>query len=137
MTPEALAELHAQSGLPLRTWSPKEYEALLQDSTTLFIHNEFGFAIGTQVLDEAELLMIVVAHSARQNGKGKSLLAQFEKSAAQKGAISIFLEVSESNSPAQSLYLTTGYQEIGKRRNYYKRTDGNLETALMMKKIIA
>lgn len=132
-----LANLHAQSGLALRSWSSTEYDALLGDPAVIISGDEHGFAIGHFVLDEAELRMIVIAPDQRGRGRGRIILNQFEAMAQAKGVTSIFLEVGESNQAARALYLGSGYQEIGNRANYYKRTDGKAENALILKKIFS
>jgi ribosomal-protein-alanine N-acetyltransferase len=46
-----------------------------------------------------------------------------------EGAVTSFLEVRESNMPAQEMYRTFGYEAVGRRKRYYKDTD---EDAILM-----
>ena len=132
--PDHLAALHASSGLPMRSWSADEYTSLISDKKTILVEANGGFAIGTIILDEAELLMIVVPRSIRRQGHGTHLLHLFEQGAQIRGASCIFLEVGESNKAAQALYHALEYTKIGERAHYYRYSDGQTETALILKK---
>jgi ribosomal-protein-alanine N-acetyltransferase len=46
-----------------------------------------------------------------------------------EGAQSSFLEVRESNLPAQEMYRKFGYVEVGRRKRYYR--DNNEDAILM------
>ena len=39
----------------------------------------------------------------------------------------VFLEVAEDNAAARALYAKLGFQEIGRRRAYYKRPGGAVD----------
>jgi ribosomal-protein-alanine N-acetyltransferase len=131
-----LAQRHAQSGMNLRPWSQKEYQDLIDDPKTIMLHDNFGFAIGTIVLDEAELLLIITQESHRGQGHGLRMLSEFESTAYARGAKSILLEVSDKNTLARRLYDAAGYVIIGKRSRYYKTLDGSLEDANILRKTL-
>ena len=42
-----------------------------------------------------------------------------ETEARTRGAVTAFLEVASDNAPAQALYRAAGWQDAGRRRNYY------------------
>jgi len=48
------------------------------------------------------------------------LLAALVKTAKERGARSVTLEVRESNLPARRLYISAGFQEEGRRKDYYR-----------------
>lgn len=119
MTPEALALIHGASFTRPRPWSASEFADLLADPKNFLIARSDGFILGRTVLDEAELLTLAVAPTARRHGTGRTLLAAFEAEAQARGAISAFLEVASDNQPARGLYDGAGWQQAGCRRNYY------------------
>jgi len=55
----------------------------------------------------------------RERGWGKRLLAGVLARLASHGVHRVFLEVREGNRPAAALYLGAGFQEVGRRPNYY------------------
>ena len=99
---------------------------LLNDSEVV------GFALARCISDEAELLFIVVATSHRGRGLGVMLLESLLKEAGNRGAGTLFLEVSESNHAAQKLYDKLGFERIGLRERYYP--DGT--SALVLSKAL-
>jgi ribosomal-protein-alanine N-acetyltransferase len=70
-------------------------------------------------LDEAELIDIRVALDARGKGIGRILLNAGLAALDDENIIECHLEVRESNAIARHLYLQMGFQETGRRRNYY------------------
>ena len=91
-----------------------------------------GFALARCVSDEAELLFIVVGTSHRGRGMGAMLLECLLKEVGNRGAKTLFLEVSESNHPAQKLYDKLGFARVGLRERYYP--DGT--SALVLSKAL-
>ena len=82
-----------------------------------------GFALYRTVADDAELLLLAVAPQAQGNGIGSRLLSQFIDDAKKNGASKIHLEVRDGN-PAVHIYEAAGFAPVGRRRNYYRGTDG-------------
>lgn len=83
------------------------------------------------VLDEAELLNIAVAHARQGQGFGRAWLSRVLDTCRERGARNVFLEVRNSNLPAQALYRRAGFQDIGRRRDYYPTQTGR-EDALCL-----
>ncbi|WP_100330106.1 ribosomal protein S18-alanine N-acetyltransferase [Bacillus xiapuensis] len=81
------------------------------------------------VLDESQITNIAVLPDFRGKGFGEKLLVHVMKTAREKGAATMSLEVRISNKPAQSLYKKLGFQPGGIRKNYYS---DNQEDALVM-----
>lgn len=90
-----------------------------------------GYAVLLRVLDEAHLLNITIDRVARGCGRGRALLGQVCRLAHDGGARQLFLEVRPSNAIAQALYLSVGFQNVGRRRGYYPARDGR-EDAIVM-----
>lgn len=90
-----------------------------------------GFYIGEHVAGETSLIEICVLPSHQGHGYGRALLSHFIDQANGLGAQSCWLEVRESNTAAQQLYLAMGFNELDRRKNYYPALDGR-EDALLM-----
>jgi ribosomal-protein-alanine N-acetyltransferase len=75
---------------------------------------------------EREVLNLAVAPEFRRQGMARDLLAALLAEAS--GAI--YLEVRESNRAARNTYKSMGFQEVGKRQEYYENP---LEPAIVMK----
>lgn len=99
---------------------------------TLLIENKIvGYGFLKIILDEAELLNIAIDPKLQGKGLGKYLLAHLLSEANTLNAKECFLEVRESNHTAYQLYEKLGFNEIGRRTNYYPSPKG-FEDALIM-----
>lgn len=92
-----------------------------------------GFALQRTVADEAELLLIAVAPAARRRGIGQMLLDRFLTAAHHDGASRAHLEVRDGN-PALAMYRRAGFSAAGRRRKYYRGSDGSQYDALTLAK---
>ena len=90
-----------------------------------------GFALGRIVAREAELLLLAVRRDGQGRGVGRSLLERFTGVATGLGAEQLHLEVRDGN-PAVRLYKSAGFQEVGRRPNYYYGRDGQVYDALTL-----
>ncbi|MEG2679958.1 MAG: ribosomal protein S18-alanine N-acetyltransferase, partial [Oscillospiraceae bacterium] len=105
-------------------WSEHIFITELDSDTVSLIvaENDYGALLGYAelrvILDEGTLEKIVVAPSARKQGVAKQLLSAFLRFG-EKNLAFITLEVRESNAPAIALYGGLGFQEVGRRKNYY------------------
>jgi ribosomal-protein-alanine N-acetyltransferase len=124
VTPEALAALHGRCFETPRPWTVAEFRGLLAMPGVFLNPTDGGFALGRVIVDEAELLTLVVDPPARRRGLGSTLLADFETSAASRGATSAMLEVSADNAAAIALYTTAGFRRTGTRPGYYRTPNG-------------
>ena len=70
--------------------------------------------------DLARLYSIAVAHGARGRGVGEALLAAVERSARERGARRMRLEVHQGNASAMRLYERRGYVRFAERLGYYE-----------------
>jgi ribosomal-protein-alanine N-acetyltransferase len=82
-----------------------------------------GFSLFRTVADESELLLIAVAPGQQRRGVGRVLLEDFLDRARNDAVSRVHLEVRDGNS-ALSLYRHAGFSPVGRRRNYYRASDG-------------
>lgn len=92
-----------------------------------------GFIIARMVAGEGEILSLGVALSERRRGAGRALLTDALYRLALSGADAVFLEVGEDNPGAVALYRGLGFREVGRRRGYYLRKNGQRVSALIMR----
>ena len=85
-------------------------------------------------MDEAEILSIAVSADHQKCGFGKGLLGYFLAYIATQDVKTVLLEVAADNVSALTLYHRHGFVEFGRRRSYYKRSDGNCD-AIMMRRL--
>lgn len=90
-----------------------------------------GFALSRMIADEAELLLIAVRPAYRGKGIGSGLLQQVCETAGTKGAKRLHLEVRDGNAAAK-LYHATGFEIIGRRKNYYRGGNGERFDAITL-----
>lgn len=94
-----------------------------------------GYAITTQVLDEAHLLNISVLQERQGAGRGGALLQRLCDGARAAGAARMFLEVRPSNAAAQRLYARQGFIVIGRRKGYYPAHEGREDAIVMAREL--
>jgi len=106
-------------------WSEQAYRDTLEsDQAAMHVAvDAAGTIIGHVVTyfaaDEAELATIAVAASARRTGVGRGLLGHVLTTCRTRGCRKLFLEVRESNTVAQGMYVAAGFVAVGRRRAYY------------------
>ena len=82
-----------------------------------------AFTLSRHVMDEEELLLIAVDPDYRGRGIGAQLLDRLGRRSAARGATRLFLEM-RANNPAESLYRRHGFEQIGRRPDYYRSLSG-------------
>lgn len=90
-----------------------------------------GYGIVQIILDEGHLLNITIDPVLNGRGLGRELLLDLLDHA-RNHTDTLFLEVRPSNHRAIALYQSSGFNEIGLRRNYYPAKGGGREDALLM-----
>ena len=136
MTP---ADLEAVADLTHRAdpfgWTLRNFSDAHASGNTLTVLTVDGVTSGIaavmHVLDESELLEIAVQPAMQGRGYGKALLAQAIALARRSGAVRMFLEVRESNARARKMYTSFGFEETGRRKNYYPTENGREDAILM------
>ena len=98
------------------------------DSGTLL-----GFAIAWYVMDEGELANLAVAPENRRQGIGQALLDAVTTDALGRGTSELYLEVRESNSAARHMYEAAGFEQVGRRKRYYRQPE---EDALILRRTL-
>lgn len=79
-----------------------------------------GFAIVSNVMDEAEILSMAITPVYQNNGLGQIFLDFILKKLQKRHIENIYLEVRASNKIAQSIYHKKGFEQIDLRKGYYK-----------------
>ena len=84
-----------------------------------------------QVDDEAELLDVRILASHQNRGLGRQLLWASMTALALQEVMRIRLEARASNHTAIALYRSLGFNEGGRRRDYYPCGEGREDAILM------
>jgi len=128
----ALARIEAESFVT--PWSAEEIARDVVNNSKAYVAvaevngETAGYADMWIVAGEAQLFNIVVDPAYRGNEIGMRLLAHMLKVASETCSV-ITLEVRRSNVPAISLYLRSGFRQVGVRKGYYS---DNGEDAVLM-----
>ncbi len=88
-----------------------------------------GYSGFRHVLDEGHITTLAVHPKYRKKGIGTQIIAKLIEDAKAKNLKKLFLEVRQSNLPAQKIYKSLGFKVIDRRREYYQHP---LEDALVM-----
>jgi ribosomal-protein-alanine N-acetyltransferase len=81
--------------------------------------------------DEGEIANLAVREPTRRRGIGAALLDAALAEGTRRGAANMYLEVRESNEAARRLYASRGFEEIGRRRRYYRHP---VEDAIVLRR---
>jgi len=93
-----------------------------------------GIACLWAILEEAHITVLAIAPQYQRQGLGQALLFALLASAQQRGLEWATLEVRVSNVRAIALYQKFGFQEVGKRRNYYQAGHQNEDALILWRK---
>jgi ribosomal-protein-alanine acetyltransferase len=108
-------------------------EALRQPETCFLVAVEgavvVGFVTGRRIADEGEILNLGVRRERRRQGVGAALVKRLGELLEGQGTRRVFGEVRESNAGALQFYMGLGFQQTGKRPNYYRQPE---EAALVL-----
>ena len=125
-----------------RQWKPEDFQGFVCDDHDgfhkshcnpkkawgLFVNDLLmGFILVHCVEDECEIITLCVCKKARRKGYASQLLSHILSL-----PYALYsLEVNEHNQAAIGLYRRHGFQKIGSRQNYYRRKDGNFDSAFI------
>lgn len=116
-------------------WSRGNFEDSLKSGYSCWVLEQeqqlIGYCVIMLVVDEAHLLNISISKLKQGQGLGRALLDFVQDSSRQHGALTLFLEVRESNHSARRLYDAAGFNEMAVRRNYYPGHNGREHAVLM------
>ena len=121
-------------------WSHASFAALLGNPAVWFRVAEgdagavAGYVVTWFAADEGEVANIAVQGARRGHGVGAALLDAALAEAGARGCAAVYLEVRESNAPARALYASRGFEEVGRRRGYYRRPT---EDALVLRRAMS
>ncbi len=132
------AALHAASfSFP---WPLADIEALLLASST-YADGAFGkagelqgFILSRKAADEAEILTIAVKPRKRGLGIASRLMKANMAQLQAAGAKTWFLEVEAQNVGALALYKRFGFEQVGERKSYYRKADGDNALAYILRR---
>lgn len=93
-----------------------------------------GFILCRALAGEAEILTLAVHPDQRRRGLGRDLVIAAISRALDESIEALFLEVAVDNPAAMGLYLSCGFRQVGRRKGYYRRADGQMIDALVMRR---
>ena len=76
---------------------------------------------------------LIVERPYRRRGIAEALVNTLCDALKERGSVSLTLEVRASNEPAKALYEKLGFEQVGRRPNYYRNPK---EDALILKKML-
>jgi ribosomal-protein-alanine N-acetyltransferase len=90
-----------------------------------------GYGVMSVFVGEAQILNLCIDPEMQDQGLGRRLLQRLLNEARTHNADTAFLEVRASNVAAITLYVSSGFNQIGTRRDYYPAAGGR-EDALIL-----
>ena len=96
-----------------------------------------GHAVSSVTAGESHMLNLSIARSYQRMGFGKQFIEFLVQQAKDRHAQTMLLEVRPSNTAAINCYNSTGFNEIGLRKNYYPATEGREDALLFARQIAA
>jgi len=133
--PDLGAVLAIENAVYTHPWSRGNFIDSLRSAYECRLYRAGSDLLGYFVLlpaaGEAHLLNLSVAAAHQRRGHGSALLEEVIRLARAHRSRTVFLEVRESNRPAQALYLRFGFRRIAVRRDYYPAGEGR-EDAIVL-----
>jgi [ribosomal protein S18]-alanine N-acetyltransferase len=120
-------------------WSLRSFREALDSASVYFAcarsdaGSVLGYVVAWFVADQGEIANIAVAPDQRGRGVGRALLDAALGEAAARGIGAVYLEVRDSNQRARELYASRGFEEVGRRRRYYRRP---VEDAIVLRRTL-
>lgn len=119
-------------------WSRTDFADCLRLGWPIYVAENgastVGYIVGRAVVDQGEILNLGVTLNARRRGIGTGLVRHMLADFSRRGVVTAFLEVRESNLPAQQLYESFGFTAVGRRPRYYQRP---MEDAVVLRAAIS
>lgn len=137
IAPEYLAGVSKLERLcfPNEPWSEQSLLVLCREHGTGFVAlSEEGAVLAyvgmTYAADEGSITNVATHPDTRRQGLGRAVVSALLTQAKALGLANVYLEVRVSNEAAIALYRSLGFEEIGRRRHFYRQPT---EDALLMK----
>ena len=104
------------------TWSERQFVESYDNVYVLLSGNKeiVGFTVILENPPDAEIHNLFICNELRGRGLGKILFKQAIQMLSAE-VENLYLEVSEDNNIAIALYKSLGFEEIGVRKNYYRK----------------
>lgn len=117
-------------------WSENSIASELNNPLSLWLvaldgERVVGYVGSQTVLGWTDMMNVAVHPDWRRKGIGEQLIVSLEEALRKQESTCLTLEVRASNEPAKALYQKLGFQEVGRRKNYYRNPK---EDALIMRK---
>ena len=117
-------------------WSEKSIASELNNPLSLWLvaldgQQVAGYVGSQSVMGEADMMNIAVSAKFRRMGIAQELVQRLVMALREKDVCSLTLEVRASNEPAKALYGKLGFEQVGRRPNYYRNPK---EDALILRK---
>lgn len=94
-----------------------------------------AFAIVQMGGNQADILTIATAETARRKGYARQLLEAIHIQLQKQGVETLYLDVSEINDAAIALYKTCDFQPVGRRPAYYRTAKGRVAAITFSKSL--
>ncbi|MGH8215817.1 MAG: ribosomal protein S18-alanine N-acetyltransferase [Rhodanobacteraceae bacterium] len=121
-------------------WSRGIFRSCLDNGHQCWVLEQDGAVIGYGILSagaaEAHILNVCVAPLHQGRGHGAYLLRSLLELARWHHAERVFLEVRPSNEMAHAMYERAGFNEIGRRPNYYPARRGREDAIVMAMELL-
>jgi [ribosomal protein S18]-alanine N-acetyltransferase len=137
---KALAEIVAiEKAAFSDPWSMRSFREALDHPAVYFacarsIAGEVrGYVVSWFAADQGEIANLAVAPEGWGSGIGRALLNAAVSEARLRGVETVFLEVRDSNQRARRLYQSSGFEEVTRRREYYRRP---VEDAIVLRRTL-
>ena len=117
-------------------WSEKSIETELSCRLSCWLvamegETLVGYVGSQTVIDESDMMNIAVDEGYRRQGIAQMLVEALVEQLKKAESRCLTLEVRISNAPAIALYEKLGFEQVGKRPNYYRNPK---EDALILRK---
>ena len=117
-------------------WSENAVASELKNPLSLWLvavdgQKVAGYVGSQSVMGEADMMNIAVSSDYRRSGIALELVERLVALLREKDVYSLTLEVRASNEPAKALYSKLGFNQVGRRPNYYRNPK---EDALILRK---
>ena len=117
-------------------WPPAEMRLHIDKDLCLGLGDPLTAFILVQIGgDQADILTIATHPDHRRTGLARQLLTEAEQILQADGVETLFLDVSELNDSAKSLYKSCGYQAVGRRPRYYRTPNGRVASITFSKSL--
>ena len=120
-------------------WSEKSFRDALSHPAIYFAAARaaggavVGYVVAWFVADEGQIANLAVAPSGWGMGIGRALLDASLREAVLREVDEVYLEVRDSNERARRLYGSRGFEEVGRRKQYYRRP---AEDAIVLRRLL-